>query len=74
MRGIRREEPSRKHLDAYWTNMLRRMRRMAPDPTLTGRCALCGRKKILAYELVHRGPARPTNLLCNKCFDGGKRK
>lgn len=62
-------EMDRAYLNAYFSNRWKRMTRQPVDKSLTGRCVGCGLKGVLGTVLVHRGPTRPTNLLCKDCAE-----
>jgi hypothetical protein len=56
---------------AYWSNWWRRATRRPADTTLRGKCVGCHKDGVLAFDLVHRGPTRSTNLMCDSCFETG---
>lgn len=63
----RHPEMDKRYLRTYYANWWRRLTKRKPDETLVGRCVWCGARGVLGFDLVHRGVARPTNLLCDDC-------
>jgi hypothetical protein len=57
------------YLERYYHNFMRRGRGMKPDTSIRGNCVSCGEDGVLAYDLLHRGEARSTNLLCHDCCE-----
>lgn len=61
------EPMSSSYIARYYRNFMLRGRGMKPDTSIRGNCYGCGKDGVLAFELLHRGPVRATNLLCSNC-------